>query len=222
MVDLAGDGRANALRDLHDDYAQHDGHDHDVVLIALVAIANGDVANAARAHRAGHGHEAEQRDERNGQAAHQRRHAFGQKHLADDLPGARAKALRSFDEAAVDFGEALLNHARNEGRSRDGERHDSRAHAKRSAYDGTRERDHEHDKDDERNGTHDVHYPTKHAVEDAVRMQAARLGQNEQNAHRDANDVCEQRREHGHDDGVPRALSHKGAILSDECVDRLH
>ena len=47
MVDVVGRHVADGLHDLYEDDAQNHGHGHHVVLVTLVAVADGDIAQAA-------------------------------------------------------------------------------------------------------------------------------------------------------------------------------
>ena len=47
VVNLAGNQVGDALSHLNDDHAQNDGHNHDVILVTLISVADGNVANAA-------------------------------------------------------------------------------------------------------------------------------------------------------------------------------
>ena len=135
---------------MHEHDAEDDGRKHDVALEALVAVADGDVTQAASAYRTRHGRVSEQIHERNRHAAHKRGERFFQHHLHDDLHIARTEAMSCFDEVFVNLGQALLDDARHERSGRNSQRHHCARHAERRADNQSRERDDGHKQNDER------------------------------------------------------------------------
>ena len=216
LVRLAGDDVADRLDDLDEDDAQHDGDDHDVDLVALVTVADGDVAQAAGAHAARHGGIAEERDEGDGRTANERRQALLEIDLRHKLPGVGAKRLTSLHQAAVDVGQALLHHARNKGDGAHRKRHDGAGNAQRGAGDQARERDDAHKQDDEGDGAQHVHDPAEHGVEDRLGMQAVLGRDHENDAQRHAHEVGKEHRDARHHDGVAHALGHEVAVGVDK------
>src|SRR5688572_10963610 len=73
-LDEARDGVSDQLHPLHDDDEHDDRPKHDVALEPLIAIAIGQVAQAAATNDAGHGRVADQVDDRDRDAPHQRRY----------------------------------------------------------------------------------------------------------------------------------------------------
>ena len=65
--------------------------------------------------------------------------AFGDHHLADDLHGRRAHALRGLDDVGVQLTQAALDETRDERKGRDDKRNDGRPGADGRADDEARE-----------------------------------------------------------------------------------
>ena len=218
MVDLAGSEVADALDDLDDHDEHDDGNDHDLVHATVVAIAHGNVAEAARADGAGHGGVAENGDEHDGHAANDRGQRLGQKDREHDARDARPAGHDRLHALARDLGERLLDHARDEGCGGEHERRDDAREPRRRSHDHARERDDEHHEHDEREGAQDVDDPSEHSVEDGHGAQRPRSGEVEHHAERKAKNVGDGRGNEHHDDGGERTLGEKLAILGDKGI----
>ena len=137
--------RAQGLEDLHQNDKQHDRRKHHKVLVAIVAVVDGDLAEAAAADDAAHRRVAEDGRERDGEVLEERGNALGDHHLADDLHGRCAHALRGLNDVGVDLAQAAFNKARDERERRHDQRNDGRGGADGRADDKAREReDHDH------------------------------------------------------------------------------
>lgn len=109
LVALGGKLCADALKELHEQDEQDDRRVHHKVLIAIVAVVDGDFAETAAADDAAHGGVAENSRERDGEVLQQGGDALGDHHLADDLHGRRAHALRGLDDVCVQLTQAALD-----------------------------------------------------------------------------------------------------------------
>ena len=55
FVQLPGKLHADGLHDLYKRHQKDNRHDHDIQLVSVVAVADGDVSQSAAAHGSGHG-----------------------------------------------------------------------------------------------------------------------------------------------------------------------
>ena len=146
LVALLGKICAEALEHLNEQDQNNDRDDHDEVLIAIVAVVDGDLAEAAAADDAAHCRVAENGGQRDGDVLYKRGHALGDHDLADYLEGRRAHALRGLDDVAVKLAQAALDKACDEGKRRRDERNDGRRCADGRAYERPGERkNHDHE-----------------------------------------------------------------------------
>jgi hypothetical protein len=118
---------AEHLQQLHQDQQQDHGDQRHVGVRALVAIAEGQVAQATGTDRTAHRGEADQRHGGDRRAGDQARARFRQQHAGDQLPGGGAHRLGRFDHATVHFAQRGLDQARVERRGADDQRHDRTA-----------------------------------------------------------------------------------------------
>lgn len=116
--------RAGALEDLHQRDQQNHCGQHDEILVAVVTIVDGDLAEPAAADDAAHGRIAENGGDGDGGVGNQRRHTLGNEHLCDDLQRGCAHALRHFDGVGADLAQAALGQTRHERKRCNDERHD--------------------------------------------------------------------------------------------------
>ena len=204
LVALGGELRADALEELHEQNEQDDRHVHHEIFVAVEAVVDGDLAEAAAADDAAHGRVAEDGRERDGEVLQQRGDAFGDHHLADDLHGRRAHALRGLDDVGVQLTQAALDETRDERKGRDDERNDGRPGADGRADDEARERkDHDH-QDQERNRAQQVDKNVQHAHQPAGKRQhAVPFARHEQHAQRQTDHDGEGRGEKRNIEGFP-------------------
>ena len=101
FVAAAGKPVADLLQYLHDENKQHAGGEHDVRLIAVIAVHDGQLAQSAPAHRAGHGGIAEYGGAGYGAAVNQGGQCFGDENPEDDLEGGCSHGLRRFHNARI-------------------------------------------------------------------------------------------------------------------------
>src|SRR5690606_27674274 len=114
---VQGAGRvvAGELDQGDDDGEQGHGDPHQAGFEALVAVADGEVAESAAADGARHGGVADEGDDRGGGAGDQRGQRLGDEDLADDRPGAAAHRLDGLDEPVVDLAHGGLDEPGEEG-----------------------------------------------------------------------------------------------------------
>ena len=136
---------SEALEELDEQDEDDNRNDHDEVLVAIVAVVDGDLAEAAAADDAAHCRVAEDGRQCDGDVLDKRGDTFGDHDLADDLEGRCAHALRGLDDVAVKLAQTALNKARDEGECRGDQRNDRRRRADGGAYERSGERkDHDH------------------------------------------------------------------------------
>src|SRR5690625_2712749 len=208
VVDQPDGEVAEHLDELDQDDDDDDGHDHDVGLEALVAVVDGQRAEALGAERPGHrgvGHEG---DDGDGDAADDPGQRLAHEHAADDAEPGGADHLGRLDLAGADVAHGVLHQPGEEGDGGDGERHDGRLPAEGGAGEQSRQRDDRDHEDDERDRAADVDDRREHGVERPARPQAAGCGDDERQAEREPEQHRDERRQPGHPDGLQRRLGH--------------
>ena len=118
MLHLASCKVACTLHDLHDHNEDDDRSDHDIVLVALIAVADRDITQTAGTDATCHRRVTQDGDEYDRETANERRQRLTQEYLVNDLPGVRAETLRRFHQATIDLFDRLLDHPRDEGSQR--------------------------------------------------------------------------------------------------------
>ena len=109
MVELLGKQHADALQNLHKGDQQNDRYPHHVSLPAVVAVADGDIAQTAAAEHACHRRIPEDRAERNRHADKQRCARLADEDLENNRAVGRAHALCRLNDALVDLVERRLD-----------------------------------------------------------------------------------------------------------------
>ncbi len=191
--------------DQRDQYGDHDHHHLGVE--ALVAIADRQVAQAACAHRAGHGGGADQRHQRDREAAHDAGQRLRQIDVPHDVPLAAAHGLCGLDQAAVHLAQADFRDTREERRGTDRQRHDRRPDTDGGAGHDACEGDERHQQHDERRGPEAVDHAAGHAVQPGRCEKAAGSRHDEQQGQRDAGKECGRAGDPDHQQGVGQCLA---------------
>ena len=101
MLVLLDDQVADKLDDADDDKDHDDGDPSHIGHVPVMAILNGEVAQAAGANSAGHGGQTHQADGCDGGTPCNGGDALPQVHSEDDLQGAGAHGQDRFDEAVI-------------------------------------------------------------------------------------------------------------------------
>ena len=104
-----------------DDDEDDDRRQHDVGTESLVAVADGDVPEAAAADSAGHGRCSDEVDDEDGDVIDDCRQGFGNEDLADDLERRSPHGFGRFDEAEVDVADGRFDETAQEGDGDDGQ-----------------------------------------------------------------------------------------------------
>lgn len=164
--------------------------------------------------RARHGGVADEADHRNRETRDDAGHRFGEEHLRDDLQVRRPHRLGGFDEALVDFAEARLDHARDEGRNRERERHDRRGGADRRAHDHAREGDDRHQENDEGDRAHRVDDGAQGDVQHRHRQEALLVGDEEHDPERNPREGAHEPGHGHHDDRFDEGVADQGQEVS--------
>ena len=118
LVALHGQLGAHRLEQLHQQNQQDHRRKHHQVFIPVIAVVDGDLAQAAAADDAAHGGVAQNGSQGDGDVLNQGRHAFGDHHLADYLHGRGAHALGRLDDVGVHLPQAALHQPGHKGEGR--------------------------------------------------------------------------------------------------------
>ena len=181
---LPDDLAANELHNANDNDQDQHRDVGDVDHVAVVAVADGEIAQTACADNARHCGEVEQADGRDGRAACDRRDAFLEVDAEDDLKRRRAHGERRLDQTAVQLRERALDLPGEERHRAEHQRNDRAAHIQRRAHDDAGERHDPRQQDDERDGAEQADQLVDDLVDDFVFQNAARLCDREQHAER--------------------------------------
>ena len=87
LIAAAGQPRTQTLEQLHQQDQDHHRHQHHQILVAIVAVVDGDLTQTAAADDTAHGGVTQNGSQGNGDVLDQGRHALRDHHLADDLQG---------------------------------------------------------------------------------------------------------------------------------------
>ena len=179
--------------DLNNDDAQQRGEPDDILIEALVAVDDGDLAEASATDRGGHGGIAEHRDHRDDSAGDERGLRFRDEHLGDDLEPGGAHRFGGFDHALVDLLDGGFNHARHVRRSGNHERYDDGFVAERRADNKLCHRQHRHHENDERHASESVDEDAENFIEHRHRMDAILIAHAEEQTQRQAENIGKHR-----------------------------
>ena len=102
-VKFCGKFCTEKLDQLGDADQQHYRHDHNIALVAVVAVADRDIAKPASSDDAGHCGIAEDRAEADCHSDNERGSRLGDQDAGDDCPVIRAHGLRRLDYAVIDL-----------------------------------------------------------------------------------------------------------------------
>ena len=199
---------AAVLDEVDDDDEDDDRRQHDVGTETLVAVADGDVPEAAATDGTGHGRCADEVDDEDRNVVDDRRQSFRQEDLADDLEGRGAHGFSSFEEAVIDVADRRFDEAAEEGNGDDGQGDAGRCRTDRCAGNESGQGDDGHHEDDEGHGTDDVDDGAQNPVDEEVLKDVALAGRNQSDAQGNADDAGNDR---GHGDHIERffnALEH--------------
>ena len=127
----------------------------------LIGTAVGTTAQAAAADDAAHGGVAQNGGEGDGNVLNEGGHALGDHHLADDLHGRRAHALRRFDYIGVYLPKACFDKTRHKRESGNYKRHDRRRSADCRSDNKTGKRKSHYHKEQKRHRAQQVYYHIK-------------------------------------------------------------
>ncbi|EEF21900.1 conserved hypothetical protein, partial [Ricinus communis] len=215
LVQAAGRRVAHELDDL--DHGHEDGHGehHHIGLEAVVAVADGQVANAAAAHHAGNGRVRQKAHGQHGQRQHQARARLDDEHAPDDLQLRGAHGVRGLDHAARHIAQALVHQACQVGNGRHGQRHGRSQRADGGAGQPAREGHQRDQQDDEGEGPHGVDRPVQHGEGRAVVQRLAGAQQEQQHAQRAANEHGGRQADAQHQKGLAHGQPQLGQDFDD-------
>ena len=202
---------AHALKQLHQQDQNDHRHQHHQVLIAVVAVVDGDLAQAAAADDATHGGVAKNGGQRDGDILDQGGNALGDHYLADDLHGGGAHALGSFDDITIHLAETALHQTCHKGERRRHQRNDGGRGAHGGADEQTGEgEDHDH-QDQEGDGAQQVDDDVDDLHEPAGQGQdAVFLAGDQQHAQGQAKHQRQRRADHGDVKRLPDGKGQRG------------
>ena len=202
LIALDGQLRANGLQDLHQHDQQGGGEELQHHVKAVVAVVDGNFAQAAAADDTGHGTVPHDGRSRNRHVSNQARHALGHHDFGDNLQRRRTHALGGLDDARIDLAHARFNQARDEGEGRDDQRHNGCHRADGCAHDGAGQRDDNDHQNQERHAAQQVDQAVQQRHDPAGQgTHATLLAGDKADTQRQAND---QRQQGGHDRGPNR------------------
>ena len=104
---------------MHQHHQADDGNPHDQEFEIVIAVVDGNLAQAAAADDTGHGAVAQDGGHGDGASGNQAGQGFRQHHLGDDLPGACPHALGGLHHTLVHLPQAALYHSGHQGESGD-------------------------------------------------------------------------------------------------------
>ena len=130
-------------------------------------------------------------------------------HLEDDRRNVRAHRLRGFNHAGINFKQRRLNHAGDIRRGRNDKGNDRRCRAVSLARNRAGDGDDQNHQNQKRNRTEDVHDHIQQAVDQLLRLEAARRGQNKQNRNRQTEQIRKQRGDGRHVQRILDAAQHQ-------------
>ena len=161
------------LEQLHQQHQNDHRHQHYQILVPIVAVVDGDLAQTAAADDTAHGGVAQNGGQRDGHVLDQGGHALRDHYLADDLHGRSAHALGGLDDVAVHLTETALHQPRHKGERRRHQRNDGGRGAHGGADEQTGQGEHHDHQDQERDGAQQVDDDVQHLHQPAGEGQHA-------------------------------------------------
>ena len=203
-----------------DDLDQHDKDDHrdphDGGDAPLMAVADGDVTQSAAAHGAGHGGIGQNGDNGNGTTQHKGGLGFRQIDLPDDLERGGTHGLRGLHHAGFHLRQGGFHHAGDKGSGRNNQGNDGALHADLRADDELgKGHDGHHQNDKGKRAAH-IDDPAENLVDSPIGPDAVGLGDGENHAQRQADEIRKDGGNAGHDQRIPCAFQKIAAVFSPE------
>lgn len=221
LIDAPGQPVENQLDHLHQDNQEHHRHPHNGGDAPLMAVPDGDVAQAAGAHGAGDGGIGQNRHQGDGAPQDQRGLRLRQVHLPDDLEGGGAHGLGGLDHTGVYLVQRGLHHPGDEGGGGHHQRRDGALDADGGAHHHPGEGHNGHHQNDEGDGPADVDDPVQHPVDAPVGPDAVGLGQDQGHPQREADQIGECGGDHHHYQGIPDTICQHITVFGPEGRNRL-
>ena len=212
LVTLLNDFITADLNDLDDNDHQQHADPFDIRVAALVSIDDGDLAETGAADRSGHGRIAEDRHHGDRRPGQQRRLCLGDQDLGNDLEVVRAHSLGRFDNTGVDFLQRGFDKSGHIGRRCDHQHNDDSLVAETRANDQLCHREHCDHQNDKRNRTEEVDNEAEDAVEPADRVNPAVVGNVQNHAERQTDDIGDSGGDQRHINGLPYAKLQQSLI----------
>ena len=103
LIQLDRKAGADALEYLNDNDEQDDGQQHHQVFIAVIAVVDGDITEAAAAHDTTHGGVAQNGGDGNGGIGDEGGNGLRDHHLDDGLQGGGAHAAGHFNDIGIEL-----------------------------------------------------------------------------------------------------------------------
>ena len=198
-------GSPHLLNNLYDYYSQKNTDPLDVGIEALMAVADGDLAEAGAADGGGHGRVAEDSDHRDHGPHDEGGLGLRQQHFRHDLEIVGAHGLGCLNDPGVDLLEGGFHHTRNVRGGRNHQHHDHSLVAKRRAHNEVCHRQHRHHQDDKGDGAEKVDDDAEHPVEPADGVNPFPVRDVEHHAQRQADHIGDGGGKNGHVDRFPDA-----------------
>ncbi|MNE51841.1 hypothetical protein D3C80_1464880 [compost metagenome] len=169
----------------------------------MVAVADGKVAEAARADRTRHGRGTDQGDQRHGEAGHDAGHCLRDQHFADNGPAIAAHGAHRLDQPALDLAQRYFGYAGVIGRRGDRQGNDCGPGADGCPDDQARHGNERDQQDDEGHGAKTVDDGAERTVDRKIFRNAAAGGRHQRKPQRQAEDERDQAGGGRHHDGFP-------------------
>lgn len=209
LIAALGKVGSEALEQLNEQDEDDDRNEHDEVLVTIVAVVDGDLAQAAAADDAAHRRVAQDGGQRDGDILNKRGDALGDHDLPDYLRGSRTHTLSGLNDIAVKLAQTALDKAGNERERCRNERDDGRRCADCRTDDRAGKRQHHDHEDKKGDRAQKVNDRIQHMHEPRRKRQNAVLfAGHEQHAERQADEQRKRCAEHGDIECLPQSCGH--------------
>ena len=191
-------GVADGLEQRHEHQQDHHADIHDVLVMQVLSIVDGEASDAAGADRARHGGEADQADRRDRHHADQVGNRLVQVHAEDDAELAAAHGRGRLDLAGVHARQRHLNLPGEEGHRAEHQRNDGALDTDGRSHNEAGQRDQEDQQNHKGDRAEDVRDEIHNAVDDPVLGDAAGSRHRQQDTENRAEDEGQSPRDQEH------------------------
>ena len=193
------------MENLYNDNKQDNGQQHDQIFVAIIAVVDGDLTQAAAADDTTHGSVAQDGGNGNGGIGDERGHGFRDHDLDDGLHGGSTHAAGHFNNIGIEFPQAAFHQTCHKGERSDGQRNNRSRSTNRGSHDGAGQGEQQNHENEEGHRTQQIDDDIKRLHQPAGKgRQTAFFAHHQDNTQRQTNEHSEEHSCYGNIQRLPK------------------